>query len=114
MNLDRDDDTAFEDEISKVWTRLHAVIASERRDFFDGSDSYDHASLAVLRLVAMMEPGSRFEDRFTNMGDDARRGLAKTRNILSHSGYGQLKLDVFWDTVTVSVPAELRRLGWSG
>lgn len=106
-------DALFEREFEKIVRRIRAVQDADRADFVDGSLSYDHATLVVLRLAAMLEPASPFSGRFEALGKDARRGIVTTRNILSHSGYGALDEDVFWRTVAVDIPRALRDIGFA-
>lgn len=107
----RDDDALFRDELEKVWARLRAVASSDPEDFCDGSVSYDQACVAVLRVAAMLEAGSIFSVRFTAMSERARSAVVTTRNILGHAGYGTLRPQQFWNTVTVDLPNELIRIG---
>lgn len=107
----RDDDAPFTDELRKVWDRLDAVASSERAEFIDGSVYYDHGVVAVFRLASMLEESSTFRHRFAGMSERARNAIIATRNVAAHSGYAAMNLPVLWRTVTVDIPAELRRIG---
>ncbi|TAM71131.1 MAG: antitoxin [Microbacteriaceae bacterium] len=105
------DEELFSTELGKILGRLRGVIDSDRSAFYDGSETYDHASLAVMRLAAMLEDSSPFTNRFAALDDEARRGIITTRNIISHVGYASMDDEIFWRTVTVDVPAALGSLG---
>lgn len=106
------DDELFTAEMDKILGRLRRVIGSDRSAFHDGSMTYDHASLAVMRLAAMLEDSGPFAGRFATLDDEARRGIVTTRNIISHIGYASMDDEVFWRTVTVDIPAALKSLGF--
>ena len=42
--------------------------------------------------------------------DLERRGVAGTRNMAAHRGYAAMDDEVFWDTITVQVPALIAKL----
>jgi hypothetical protein len=107
----RDTTELFDAELEKIRDRLRSVEAAGRGHFRDGSDSYDHASIAVVRLAALLEGGGPFASHFASLDDEARRGIVTTRNIISHSGYARMDDDVFWRTVTVDIPDVLRAIG---
>ena len=101
---------AFEEELRKIELRLDLVSAAGRASFVDGSTSFDHATVAILRLAALLERGSRFAQFFEAATDDEKRGIATTRNIAAHVGYASMDLDAFWHTMTVDVPVFIAKI----
>jgi len=97
------------EELSRIERRLEAVIAQGRHEFSEGSDSYDRATVAVLRLASLFE-----EDRFRAVlgvvTTAERRGIITTRNIAAHSGYSSMDIDIFWRTVTERLPGVIERI----
>lgn len=98
------------DELSRIELRVDDVIAQGRDDFAEGTESYDRATVAILRLAALFEDEQRFAEFLTVATSDERRGIATTRNIAAHSGYGAMNTEVFWRTVTARVPDLLTRI----
>ncbi|GAA1808177.1 HepT-like ribonuclease domain-containing protein [Agromyces neolithicus] len=103
------DDRNVRDELERVLRRLDAVAASARNEFVDGSSSYDAASMAVIRMAALLEDSatSKLADRLT---EDEVRGIRTMRNIAAHGGYVGMDDDVLWRAVTVQLPQLVRGL----
>lgn len=97
-------------ELDRIEQRVQDVIARGRPAFVEGSESYDRATVAVLRLAALFEQEKRFGPFLTVVTDDERRGITTTRNIAAHSGYGSMNADVFWRTVTERLPEVVARI----
>lgn len=97
-------------ELERIQVRLNDVIEQGRPAFFEGSDSYDRATVAVIRLAALFEEPSRFAPFLTAVADDERRGITTTRNIAAHSGYRAMDADLFWQTTTEHLPGVIARL----
>ncbi|MBX3193932.1 MAG: antitoxin [Microbacteriaceae bacterium] len=104
-----DDLDAFLDELDSIEGRIERVVARGQDAFSDGSDSYDHASMAIIRLAAIFED-DRFEAFLTPVPESARRGIATTRNLVAHHGYRAMDDERFWLTITVHVPDLLDRI----
>ncbi|WP_417562850.1 antitoxin [Microbacterium sp.] len=103
------DRALFADEVERIRARVEKVVREGRELFFDGSGSYDHATVAVLRLAALFNDG-RFGPFLTAATDTERRGIPATRNIAAHRGCASMNDDVFWETVTVQVPRFLDKV----
>lgn len=97
-------------ELDRIQVRLDDVIGQGRPAFFEGSGSYDRATVAVIRLAALFEEPSRFAPFLTAVADDERRGIITTRNIAAHSGYRAMDADLFWQTTTEHLPGVIARL----
>lgn len=104
-----DDLGAFVTELAAIERRIERVLASGRAAFSDGSDSYDHASMAIIRLAALFED-ERFHRSLSSVSETERRGIATTRNVVAHHGYRAMDDERFWRTITIDVPALLRRV----
>lgn len=98
------------EELDRIEHRVHDVIAHGRSSFVEGSESYDRATVAILRLAALFEQEKRFGPFLTEVTEEERRGITTTRNIAAHSGYGALNADVFWRTVTERCPDVVARI----
>ncbi|WP_394216679.1 antitoxin [Brachybacterium vulturis] len=101
---------SLHDELAKIERRLEDVICQGREAFTEGSDSYDRATVAVLRLAALCEDPSRYAPHLTVITLDERRGIVTTRNIASHSGCGAMGTGIFWRTVTERLPEVIARI----
>lgn len=97
-------------ELARIEHRIDDVIAQGREEFAEGSDSYDRATVAVLRLAALFEDTKRFSGLLDVVTLDERRGITTTRNIAAHSGYGAMNTEIFWHTVTERLPEVITRL----
>ena len=100
----------FEVELMRIEQRIAKVVAAGRDAVADGTDSYDNATVAVIRLAALFENDKRFEPFLEDVTDLERRGVAGTRNMAAHRGYASMDDEVFWDTITVQVPALIAKL----
>ncbi len=96
-------------ELAKIDERLERVRRSDRKDFHDGSPSYDSATIAVVRLTGLLER-SEFSDLREVLTEEESRSLRTIRNIISHGGYADMNVDMFWATVITHLPDLVRRL----
>lgn len=101
---------SLHDELVKIERRIEDVISQGREAFTEGSDSYDRATVAVLRLAALLEDSSRFIQHLTVVTQHERRGIVTTRNIAARSGYGAMNTEIFWRTVTERLPEVIARI----
>ncbi|MGP5008112.1 antitoxin [Brachybacterium tyrofermentans] len=98
------------DELSRIQRRVDAVIAQGRDAFVEGSESYDRATVAVLRLAALFEEEKRFSEFLSVVTAEERRGITTTRDIAAHRGYGAMNAAALWRTVTELLPDLLARI----
>ncbi|UJP09228.1 antitoxin [Microbacterium sp. KUDC0406] len=98
------------DELDKISSRIRHTTADGRDAFFDGSASYDHAVVAIVRLAALFEDGARYGELLSAATPRERIGIAHTRNIAAHRGYAAMDDELFWQTVTVDMPAFIAKL----
>lgn len=97
-------------ELVRIERRIDAVISQGREAFVADSDSYDRATVAVIRLAALFEEEQRYAPYLSVATLEERRGIATTRNIAAHSGYGAMNTEVFWHTVTERLPEIIARV----
>ena len=98
------------DELDRIERRIDDVIAQGRDAFRDGSDSYDRAIVAVLRLAALFEDPTRYAPHLDAITLEERRGIATMRDIVAHQGYGAMSTEIFWRTVTERLPEIIARI----
>lgn len=98
------------DELDRISKRLARTEADGRDDFFEGSDSYDRAVVAVIRLTALFEDERRFGELLGEVTERERIGIRQTRNIAAHHGYASMDEETFWETATVDMPAFIAKL----
>lgn len=98
------------EELVRIERRIDDVITQGREEFTEGSDSYDRATVAILRLAALFEDEKRFAALLSVVTLDERRGITTTRNIAAHSGYGAMNTGIFWFTVTERLPEVIARI----
>jgi len=98
------------DELVRIERRIEDVIAQGRDAFSEGSDSYDRATVAVLRCAALFEESGQYRPLLDVVSQEERRGIVTTRNIAAHSGYGAMNAEIFWRTVTERIPEVIARL----
>lgn len=97
-------------ELAKIALRLDTkVVGTARSAFADGSDSYDAASMVVVRVFGLLEraENAALLDVLTTT---ERRALRAVRNIITHGGYATMDDESFWETATVHLPEVVRRL----
>lgn len=94
----------------RIQRRIDDVIHQGREGFTEGSDSYDRATVAVLRLAALFEEPGKYGPHLTVVTLDEQRGIITTRDIAAHSGYGAMNTDIFWRTVTERLPEVIDRI----
>jgi len=98
------------DELDRISERLTRTEADGREAFFEGSDSYDRAVVAVIRLAARFEDERRFGALLGEVTERERMGIRQTRNIAAHHGYASMDEETFWETTTVDMPAFVAKL----
>lgn len=106
----RHDLVNLQDELRRIERRLEErVLGSDRAVFHDGSDSYDAASMAVVRLHGVLE---RREYAFLldAVTDTEVRAISTIRNIVSRGGYRSMDDEGFWETATMQLPELVARL----
>lgn len=96
-------------ELLRVRARAERVRAAGRDAFVDGSESYDIASMAIIRLAALLEraaPG-RLAER---LAAEEIAAIRTTRNIAAYAGYDGMNDEAFWRAITIRVPEIVDRL----
>lgn len=96
-------------ELVRILRRTAIVSGSPREDFAEGSPIYDVASMAVIRLAALLER-PEFATHAHLLSADETAAVRATRNIAAHAGYEGMNDDLFWTAVTTRVPAIVHRL----
>ncbi|MGB3376646.1 MAG: antitoxin [Microbacterium sp.] len=97
-------------ELDRISERLSRTEADGKDVFFEGSDSYDRAIVAVIRLAALFEDDRRFGALLSDVTERERVGIRNTRNITAHHGYASMDDETFWETITVDMPAFVAKL----
>lgn len=97
------------DELMRIRGRTEAVVRSDRQAFTEGSATFDVASMAIIRLAALLERPEFAELAHLLSGEEVA-AIRTTRNIASHAGYEGMNDDLFWAAVTIRVPAIIQRL----
>ena len=97
-------------ELARIEHRVEDVIAQGRAAFVEDSESYDRATVAVLRLAALFEEEKRFGTSLTVVTTDERRGITTTRDIAARSGCGAMSSEILWRTVTERIPDVVARI----
>ncbi len=106
----RHDLANLQDELRRIERRVEErVVGSDRAAFRNGSDSYDAASMAVVRLHGVLE---RREYAFLldAVTDTEVRAISMIRNTVSHGGYRPMDDESFWETATLQLPELVLRL----
>lgn len=98
------------DQLDRIERRIDDVIAQGRNAFREGSDSYDRAIVAVLRLAALCENPTRYAPHLDAITLDERRGIVTMRDIVARSGYSAMSTEIFWRTVTERLPEVIARI----
>ena len=98
------------DELDRIERRIDDVLAQGRKAFREGTESYDRAIVAVLRLAALCEDPTRYTPHLEAITLEERRGITTTSNIAAHSGYGAMNTEIFWRTVTERLPEVIARI----
>lgn len=96
-------------ELIRILHRTQTVSASGRDDFAEGTASYDVASMALIRLAALLER-PEFAALARLLTADEAAAIRTTGEIAAHAGYEGMNDDLFWMAVTSRVPAIVRRL----
>lgn len=99
----------FAQELDLIESRVRRVIDAGRPDFVDGSASYDAASMAIIRLRALLDV-KRFEPFLGVLTEAERRAINATRLVTAHAHYAVMDDEEFWFTATRDVPDVLARL----
>jgi hypothetical protein len=101
---------SLREELVRIDRRIEEVISRGRDVFTEGSESFDRATVAVLRLAALCEEPGRYAPHLTVVPLEERRGIVTTRNIAAHSGYGAMNAEILWRTVTERIPELIARI----
>ena len=96
-------------ELARILDRATAVAGAGREQFAEGGASYDVASMAVIRLAALLER-PEFAASARLLTPDEVVAIRTTRNIAARAGYDGMNDDLFWAAVTSRIPAIVRRL----
>ncbi|GLI26223.1 hypothetical protein ARHIZOSPH14_04650 [Agromyces rhizosphaerae] len=96
----------FSESLDAIETFLGHAVAGGRAAFERNSPAYASGSMAIIRTAALFEE-DEFRQFLGNVPMEVERGIATTRNIVSHSGYRAMNDDVFWATLTVHLPPYL-------
>ncbi|MDO5093098.1 MAG: antitoxin [Propionibacteriaceae bacterium] len=99
----------FDAELRSLELRTERVRAAGRAAFADGNDSYDVATVVILRLAALLERQDVAQLDAVLTAEEAA-AIRTTRNIAAHAGYKSMNDDLFWLAVTERIPDILRRL----
>src|SRR5699024_8174830 len=73
----------LDEELTRIERRIDDVITQGRAEFTEGSDSYDRATVAILRLAALFECDERFGELLRVVTLAGRCGLARLRRPLT-------------------------------
>ncbi|UOE45623.1 hypothetical protein [Agromyces larvae] len=85
------------------------MLGTAREAFFDGSPSYDAASMVVVRLYGLLERADSGDLRAT-LTEDEIAALRTMRNIVAHGGDARMNDESFWTTSTRELPVVVTRL----
>lgn len=93
-------------ELVKIMQRAEAVASRGRHGFADGLETHDIASMAVIRLAAVIERG----DFPALLTVEEATEIAAAREIAMHGGADASDDDLLWIVVTQRIPAIVCRL----
>jgi len=93
----------FAESLDAIETFLGHAVEGGRGGFARNSPAYASGSMAIIRTAALFED-DEFRPYLGAVPMEVERGIATTRNIVSHSGYRAMNDDVFWATLTVHLP----------
>ncbi|BDZ65648.1 ribonuclease HepT family protein [Agromyces mangrovi Wang et al. 2018] len=93
----------FSESLDAIETFLRHATAGGRAAFEHNSPAYASGSMAIIRTAALFEE-DEFRPFLSEVPTEVERGIATTRNIVSHSGYRAMNDDVFWATLTMHLP----------
>src|SRR5699024_7884799 len=96
--------------LTRIVSRIDDVITHGRAEFTEVSDSYDRATVAIIRLATLFERDESVAALLGVATLEERRGTITTRNIAAHSGYGAMTTESFWRTVTERLPEVIARI----
>lgn len=92
--LSAHDEANIRDELRRIRNRVDFVASSKRDDFVDGPDSYDIASMVIIRLASLTER-SEFTPWSQALSSDEIAAIRTIRNIAEHAGYAVMNDDLF-------------------
>ena len=103
-------------ELESIGARTALVVVSDRGGFHDGSVTYDAASMAVIRLAALLDRPEVDAVAQGVLSAEERAAIRTTRDIVAHAGYRDMNDDLLWLAATRRLPDILRRLttAWEG
>lgn len=97
-------------ELVSIEARTALVASTQRSEFRDGTAAYDAASMAMIRLAALLERQEMTETAGAALSPDELAAIRTTSNIAAHAGYRNMNDDLLWLAVTERVPDILERL----
>lgn len=100
---------AIRQELAKIMQRVGAVAGPGRHNFADGLETHDVASMAVIRLAAVIERGDFPASKPLLTVEEATE-IAAAREIAMHGGADAMDDDLLWIVVTQRIPAIVCRL----
>lgn len=103
------DSTILVDELTRILQRTERVAATDPASFSDGTQPYDVACMAIIRLAALLER-PEFTSATERLTPDERAAIRTTRNIAAHAGYRGMNDELFWAAITIRVPQIIQRL----
>lgn len=103
------DEENIRHELSQILRRAQAVESRSRNAFADGTDTYDAASMLIIRMAALIER-PEFAHWAAFLTIDEINAIRTLRNIVAHAGYAAMNDDIVWNAVTVEVPQVVDRL----
>ena len=74
--------------------RTERVRAAGRATFADGNDSYDVATVVIIRLAALLENHQDVAQLAAVLTAEEAAAIRTTRNIAAHAGYNSMSLEV--------------------
>ncbi len=99
----------LQSELRALVSRTERVVSAGRESFVDGNDSYDVATVVIIRLAALLERQD-MACLVEVLTSDEVAAIRTTRNIAAHPDYKSMNDDLFWLAVTERIPDILGRL----
>lgn len=103
------DEENIRQELSQILRRAQSVASKPRDEFLEGTESYDVASMMMIRMASLIER-PEFEPWAAVLTDDEINAIRTMRYIVAHAGYAAMNDDIFWISVTVQMPEIIERL----
>jgi len=96
-------------ELEEVDARIEYVRATDPSGFRDFTVAYDVASMAVIRVRAILEV-EEFAYVAAAVDEADVKGLTAVRNFVAHGGYVHANADMLWSAVTEYLPRVVEAL----